>query len=108
MQVVQVSDMVGGWFIGDFTPSVLRTKGFEVGYKEHPKGENWPSHYHTGEEYTLVISGSMRICGKVVGAGDIIFIEPMEVAAPEFLEDCRLVTIKVPSIPGDKYITEAP
>jgi hypothetical protein len=30
----------------------------------------------------------------------------MEVAAPVFLEDCQVVVIKVPSLPGDKYIVD--
>ena len=35
-----------GWFIGDFEPSVLKTKDFEVGVLVHPKGEKWPAHFH--------------------------------------------------------------
>ena len=36
-------------------------------------------------------------------AGDIFILEPFEIADPEFLEDCDLVIIKTPSLPGDKY-----
>ena len=36
-------------------------------------------------------------------AGDVFVIEPGEVAEPEFLEDCQLVCVKTPSLPGDKY-----
>ena len=104
MKVSRIEDMKGGWFIGDFDPSILRTPDFEVGYKLHKKGEEWPAHYHTGFEYNFLMSGKMRICGQTVTAGDLFVIEPYEVAAPEFLEDCHVVVVKVPSKPGDKVI----
>jgi len=34
-----MSDMHRGWYIGDFTPSIIKTKDFEVGYLTHKKGE---------------------------------------------------------------------
>ena len=33
--------MKGGWFVGNFEPSVFKTKNFEVGYLEHKKGDLW-------------------------------------------------------------------
>ena len=41
--------MVKGWFVGDFEPSVYKTKEFEVGYFTHKKGEKWPFHYHKNQ-----------------------------------------------------------
>ncbi len=106
MKLYKVSDMKRGWFIGDFEPNVIRTKGFEVGYLHHRAGEKWPSHYHKiATEINLLISGSMTICGKLINAGEIFVIEPMEVADPIFHDDCYLMTVKVPSLPGDKYET---
>lgn len=106
MKVSRIEDMEGGWFIGDFEPSILKTSGFEVGYKLHKKGEEWPAHYHTGSEYNFLLSGKMRICNRVLTAGDLFEIEPYEVADPEFLEDCQVIVVKVPSKPGDKFIVE--
>jgi hypothetical protein len=106
MQVRNIEEMVGGWFIGNFDPAILKTEHFEVGYKLHRKGEDWPAHYHTGMEYNFLISGKMEICGEVLEAGALFTIESMEVAAPVFLEDCQVVVIKVPSLPGDKYIVD--
>ena len=40
MKKFKMSDMKGGWFVGDFEPSVLRTKNFEVGYHTHKKGDD--------------------------------------------------------------------
>jgi quercetin dioxygenase-like cupin family protein len=104
MKVSRIEDMKDGWFIGDFEPSILRTPNFEVGYKFHKKGEDWPAHYHKGSEYNFLQSGKMRICGRIVTAGDLFVIEPLEVADPEFLEDCHVIVVKVPSKPGDKFI----
>jgi hypothetical protein len=35
--------------------------------------------------------------------GDIFVLEPYEIADPQFLEDCVVLCVKIPSIPGDKY-----
>jgi quercetin dioxygenase-like cupin family protein len=104
MKITKINDMVRGWFIGDFEPSVLRTKDFEVGILSHKKDEVWPKHYHSiATEYNVLISGKMHICGETIGAGTIFVIEPNEVADPIFLEDCTVVTVKTPSVIGDKY-----
>ena len=48
----------------------------------------------------------MRICGKESNAGEIFVIEKNETAVPEFLEDCSVLVVKTPSVPGDKYVIE--
>ena len=104
MKTAKLSDMTRGWFIGDFEPSVLRTPLFEVGVLSHKKGEAWPAHYHrVATEYNVLLSGSMRIAGEVIEVGDIFWFEPEDVADPEFLENCKVLCVKRPSIIGDKY-----
>jgi hypothetical protein len=99
----------GGWFIGNFSPSLLKTDAFEVCYKYHPKGELWTAHYHKlGTEYNLLVRGKMKMHGKILEAGTIFIMEPYEVADPEFLEDCEVLIIKTPSVPGDKYEVDSP
>ena len=98
-----------GWFIGNFEPSVLKTEAFEVGLLSHHKGEYWAPHYHKeATEYNVLISGKMAIHfddGYVeqINAGDVFIFEKGEVSRPEFLEDCKVLVVKVPSIIGDKY-----
>jgi hypothetical protein len=93
-----------GWFIGNFEPTVFRTKDFEIGILKHKKDEKWAKHYHAiATEYNVLISGKMFISGQVIDAGTIFIFEPNEVADPVFLEDCMVICVKVPSIPGDKY-----
>lgn len=104
MKFYKFEDMVGGWFVGNFEPSALKTK-FEVCYKKHKKGEDWPSHYHKrATEINLLIKGQMLINGILINKGDIFVIEPNEIAVPSFLENCKLIVIKTVSDPKDKYL----
>jgi hypothetical protein len=101
----KLNNMTRGWFIGDFEPSLLKTKDFEVGILTHKKGEEWPKHYHKiATEYTVLISGSMTICGELIEPGTIFILEPNEIADPVFHEDCTVVVVKTPSVVGDKYV----
>ena len=104
MKVTRLSDYTRGWVIGDFEPSVLRTKDFEVAVLTHKQGEQWPAHYHKeGIEYNILISGKMVIQGTELNAGDVFVLDRYEVADPVFLEDCKVVCVKTPSIPSDKF-----
>jgi len=104
MNITKITDYVRGWFIGDFEPTVLRTKDFEVGVLSHHKGERWASHYHKDSvEYNVLVSGKMIIQGQELNNGDVFVFEKGEIADPIFLEDCTVVCVKVPSIPSDKF-----
>jgi quercetin dioxygenase-like cupin family protein len=104
MKTQKLDNMWRGWFIGDFDPSVLKTKDFEVGVLTHKKDEVWPAHYHTiATEYNVLISGHMSVCGKELHSGDIFVIESNEIARPVFHEDCIIVCVKTPSATKDKY-----
>jgi hypothetical protein len=107
MNITKLKDYVRGWFIGDFEPSVLRTKDFEVGVLKHTKGEKWPAHYHKNSvEYNVLVNGKMIIQGKELNSGDVFVFEKGQIADPVFLEDCTVVVVKVPSIPNDKFEVE--
>lgn len=104
MIIDDLKNMYRGWFVGNFDPSVYKTDQFEVGVLFHPKGEKWPKHFHKeAVEINVLISGSMILNGKQLSSGNIFLIEKNEIAEPEFLEDCTIVCVKSPSIPGDKY-----
>ena len=63
-----------------------------------------PAHYHKeGIEYNILISGKMVIQGTELNAGDVFVLDRYEVADPVFLEDCKVVCVKTPSIPSDKF-----
>ena len=107
MNIENIKNMYRGWFIGNFEPSVYKTEEFEVGILYHPKGEKWPKHFHKeAVEINVLISGKMIINNELLLSGSIFVIEKNEIADPEFLEDCTIVCVKTPSVPGDKYEVE--
>tara|TARA_R110000823_G_scaffold241925_1_gene366527 strand:- start:711 stop:1043 length:333 start_codon:yes stop_codon:yes gene_type:complete len=107
MKIYKFDEMVGGWFIGDFSPSSFKTKDFEVCYKKHSKGEKWDTHYHKlGTEINYLIKGKIKIQNRLVIAGEIFILSPYEIADPKFLEDCELVIVKTPSNIKDKYVVD--
>jgi quercetin dioxygenase-like cupin family protein len=102
--IKRLEDFTRGWLIGDFEPSLIRTKDFEVGILTHIKGEVWPKHYHKlADEYNVLVKGKMTVNGTELNTGDVFIIEKNEVSEPKFLEDCTVLVIKIPSIIGDKY-----
>lgn len=105
MKKYYLKEMKKGWFIGNFEPSVFRTTLFEAGYKIHRKNQYWPAHYQQlAIEINLVIDGKVKINNDVFTKGDIFLVEPREVVKPEFLTRCKIVVIKIPSLPQDKVI----
>ena len=104
MKITKIDEMHRGWFIGNFDPSVYKTDLFEVALLSHPKDEKWPKHYHKlADEINVLISGKMTVNGIELNPGDILHVEKNEIIEPKFLEDCKLICVKFPSIPGDKY-----
>lgn len=105
MKVLKFGDMINGWFIGNFEPAVLKTDQFEVAYHKHKKGEQHDIHYHKkATEYNLLIRGKMIMNDKEFSEGDIVIMEPYDVAEAVFLTDVEIVVVKVPSVKNDKYV----
>ena len=104
MKVFELSEMTGGWFIGDFQPSVIRTGAVEVGIKHIPAGEALVPHYHKiAAEVTVIVSGRVRINEAEYGEGSIILQQVNEISDFCTLEDTTIVAIKMPSVMNDKY-----
>jgi len=104
MDVLDIERFVGGWFIGDFEPSVLRTKAFEVGWKVHHRAEGIQPHLHRiVTEYNLLAHGSMTLNGVRLSQGDLFILHPHERVDAEIHSDIvHVVCVKVPSVPSDK------
>jgi len=67
MIIDDIKNMFRGWFIGDFEPSILKSKDFEVAILFHPKGEKWPKHFHKESvEINVLITGKMIINGELI------------------------------------------
>lgn len=107
MKKINLKDMVGGWFIGDFEPNLLRNKNFEASVKYYKKGDKESKHLHKiASEITVIESGSAIMKDTVLNKGDIILLEPGEATSFEALEDSTTFVIKFPSVLGDKYLVE--
>lgn len=105
MKTHRLEDSIGGWYVGNFPNAAYQTKGLEASFKIHKQGEEWDWHYHEHlDEINLLVRGKMIIQGKELVPGDIFILEPMEIADPEFLEDCEIVCIKVPNFTNDKVV----
>lgn len=104
MKTYKLEEFKRGWIIGNFEPSIIKTEQFEVGVLTHKKGEVWPKHYHViAVEYNVLLEGKMKIADKILEKNDVFVFEKNEIADPVFLEDCKVLCVKVPSVIGDKY-----
>jgi hypothetical protein len=108
MEVFQLSDMVKGWFVGDFTPTALQTTAVEVAVKRYHAGDSETPHVHrVATELTVVITGTIEMAGGIFGPGSIVTLEPGEPTAFRAIDDAITVVVKIPSVRNDKYPMEA-
>ena len=107
MKKYNLKDMVRGWFVGDFEPTVYKTKECEVGYRYYKAGDQEQPHIHkVAIELTLVTSGIVNFNGVDYHEGDIVMIEPGEISDFKAITDATNIIVKIPSVKGDKYLVE--
>jgi len=107
MKFYNIKDMIRGWFIGNFEPSILKTSDFEVGHHFHVTGSEGQNHYHkVTTELNYIVSGKVKVSNKVCEEGDFFMYEPNDVTDVKFIKDTHLIVIKWPSVPSDKYIVK--
>lgn len=105
MKVSRIEDFQGGWFVGDFSPSILRTNAAEVAVKFFEAGATETEHYQrSAMEITVVVSGECRMGDASLAAGDVVMVEPLVPCDFEALTDVTLVAVKLPSSPDDKVL----
>ncbi len=107
MRSADIHDMVKGWFIGNFEPSLCKTNEVEAGMKQYQKGDYEKKHYHKiATEYTVIVSGKARMFDREWKAGDIIVAEPYDCTDFLALEDCVSLVVKIPGANNDKYMED--
>lgn len=105
MKRYSLDSMVNGWFIGNFEPTSLKSKEFEVALKRYKAGDIEPAHFQNiAIEITLVVSGTIRLGAELFYENDIIEIPPLEIADFESITDSIVIAIKSPSNPNDKEL----
>ena len=103
--VHKLDDMIRGWFVGDFEPTVERSSEVEVAIKSYVAGDAEERHVHkVATEVTAVVSGTVRMDGRELRAGEIAVLEPGEASDFEAVTDATVVAVKTPAVAGDKYL----
>jgi hypothetical protein len=107
MKIHNIKDFVGGWFIGDFKPSLDERTDFEISVKYYQAGDKEKSHYHKEAiEYTVIGKGKVKMNNQIIEEGSIVVINKNESTDFEVLEDTITFVVKTPSVKNDKYIVE--
>lgn len=105
MKKDNLDNMVRGWFVGGFEPSVYKTTNVEVAVQRFKKGDKEKSHCHRiATEITVLVSGKAKMRDRTFVAGDIITVEPGEFTDFEALEDSTTAVVKVPGALNDKFM----
>lgn len=100
-----INEMIKGWFIGNFNPTVHSTNDVEVALKKYKKGDYEEEHYHKiAREFTVIVEGIVEFNGIMYKKDDIIAIEPGEVTDFKAVTDVITVVVKIPGANNDKYI----
>jgi len=101
----KLEDMIGGWFIGNFDPSLLKTNDVEVAVKQYTKGDYEEEHFHKiATEFTVIIKGKVKMKEKEYSEGMILVIPPNESTDFLALTDATTVCVKFPGASNDKYL----
>ena len=65
-----LKDFFRGWIVGNFEPTLLKTKDIEIALQSYNAGDEEPQHYHkVGTEISLLVSGSATFNNEVINAG---------------------------------------
>jgi anti-sigma factor ChrR (cupin superfamily) len=109
MELHSLDHFTKGWFVGKFHPTLIDTGDVEVAVKHYRAGDSEARHHHrAATELTAVISGTVRMNGREIGAGQIIKLAPGISADFAALTDAVTVVVKHPGATHDKYPGEAP
>src|SRR4051812_16497175 len=104
MKRASLDDMIGGWFIGAFTPTAHSTTDVEVAVKRYVAGDREAAHHHRiATEVTLLVAGQARMGDVELSTGDIVVLDPGEVSDFEAITDVTLVAVKHPGARDNKY-----
>ncbi|MCI8649338.1 MAG: hypothetical protein HFG20_04395 [Anaerotruncus sp.] len=107
MYTARLDELVKGWFVGNFAPTLYCTDAVEVAVKRYTAGEYEPAHFHKiATELTVIVSGRVRMNGVAYQEGDIVVMEPGDVTDFEALTDAVNTVVKLPGAAKDKYLIE--
>ncbi|UAJ14213.1 cupin domain-containing protein [Aquirufa lenticrescens] len=104
LEKFELKDMIKGWFIGDFDPTLYKTNDVEVAIKHYKAGDFEERHYHKiATEFTIVLNGQIEMDGNKYNNNDIVKIVPGVSTDFKAITDVTTVVIKIPGALNDKY-----
>ena len=104
LEKYKLEDMIKGWFIGNFEPSLYTTNDVEVGIKKYSAGDYENAHFHKiATEFTVIISGTVEMNGVQYFENEIIKIIPGVKTNFKAITDVVTVVVKLPGANNDKY-----
>ncbi len=108
MKKDNLKNFKGGWVVGNFSPSVIKSENCEVAIKYYKNGDTEKKHVHkVCTEITIVASGKVSMNDIIIKQGEMIILNPNEACDFKCLEDNTItVVVKSPSVPSDKYFCE--
>lgn len=96
--------MKGGWFVGNFEPTLIKTGDVEVALKSYKAGDHEAAHYHKiATELTVIAKGRVKMFDQIFEEGDIVIVEPGDITDFTALTDAQNVVVKYPGASNDKY-----
>lgn len=104
MNKFNLENMLKGWFVGNFKPSVFLTEDVEISVKRYKKGDMEDTHHHRkATEITVIVEGTVMMNDKIFKKNEIVVIEPYESTNFFVLENAITVVVKIPGSSNDKY-----
>jgi quercetin dioxygenase-like cupin family protein len=105
MKNFNLNNFIGGWFIGNFEPTLYSTNNVEVAVKKYKKGQHEKAHFHKiATEFTVIVDGQVEMSNNIYNSGEIIQIDPGVSTDFKALTDVTTVVVKIPGASNDKYI----
>ena len=97
--------MSKGWFVGNFSPSIIQTEAVEVAVKKYQAGFSEEWHFHRiATEITVIVSGEVEMNGQRFKEGDIVVIDPGEGTDFRAMTETVTTVVKIPGATNDKYL----
>lgn len=104
-EIFSLNDMIKGWFVGNFQPTVYSTSDVEVGVKHYRSGDYEQSHHHRiATEITVIQKGIVEMNGVQYGEGVIIKLDPFVSTDFRAVTDVTTIVVKIPGANNDKYL----
>lgn len=107
MRTAKLKDMVKGWIVGNFAPTLYKTTEVEVAVKKYKAGDKEGKHYHNvATEITVVSSGEVVMNGMTYRDGDIIILAPRDISDFLAVTDAVTTVVKIPGVNNDKFVVD--